>query len=163
MVKANFFQAIAAGVLLYRAFKYIGAQKRSIEGYEVSVKKFGLNRIDLNEIDFNVMLEFTNKSGAAVTVGNFDFDVLVNGLRLGRIKSNEFIKLNSYATSFIPFNLRVFLKDLGANSAKLFDLLQEKPNFNIKLVGQFQVETLPGVYKTIPGNFESTISNLIFG
>ena len=109
------------------------------------------------------MLEFTNKSGAAVTVGGFDFDVLVNGLRLGRIKSNEFIKLNRYANSFIPFNLRVFLKDLGANSAKLFDLLQEKPNFNIKLVGQFQVETLPGVYKTIPGNYESTISNLILG
>jgi hypothetical protein len=163
MVKANFFKAIAAGIILYRVVKYIGQQKRSIESWDYRIKGFSLVRIDLHSIEFQIVLDVINKSGAAIKAGMFDLDTILEGIKVGRISTNDFFEIKPYSNTEIPFRLKVYLKDLGTNRSRLIDLLQSNPNFKIELNGTFQVETLPGVYKPVPVDYETRIANLITG
>ena len=163
MVKANFFKAIAAGVILYRVVKYIGQQKRSIESWNYRIKGFSLVRIDLHSIEFEIILDVMNKSGAAIRAGMFDLDVILEGIKVGRINSNDFFEIKPHSNTAIPFRLKVYLKDLGTNRSRLINMLQSNPNFKIELNGNFQVETLPGLYKAVPVDYETRISNLITG
>jgi len=128
MVKPNFFKAITAGVILYRVFRYIGAQRRLLEAYEFNIRQF-------------------NIAGFSA-----DGD--------GRAVSNDFVDIQPYATSAVSFDVRVRPKDLGALGQDLLNKLQNLGSTKVRLVGQFSLETIPGVYKTIPVDFTDTIYNL---
>ena len=94
MVKANFFKAFAAGVILYRVIKYIGQQKRLVEEFGYTLKRFNLSKVDLNALEFNIILGIDNKSAGSIKVGKIDLDVILGGLDLGRIKQGIPIKID---------------------------------------------------------------------
>jgi hypothetical protein len=41
--------------------------------------------------------------------------------------------------------------------------LQKAGDLKIKLTGSFSLETLPGIYKTVPVNYEDTVQNIMLG
>lgn len=161
MVKPNFFKAIAAGVVLFRVFKYIGNQKRLLEQWDYKIKAFKLTGFDGFELKFNLTLELDNRSGASLSAGMFDFDVFVDGIRIGRAISNDFVDIQPYSTSAVNFDLRVRPKDLKQAGKKLLDIVMNAPGVKIKIVGGFSMETLPGVYKQVPVNYEDTVINIL--
>lgn len=161
MVKPNFFKAIAAGVVLFRVFKYIGNQKRLLEQWDYKIKTFKLSGFDGFELKFNLSLELDNRSGANLSAGMFDFDVFVDGIRIGRAISNDFVDIQPYSTSVVNFDLRVRPKDLQQAGKKLLDIVMNAPGVKIKIVGAFSMETLPGIYKSIPVNYEDTVINIL--
>lgn len=161
MVKPNFFKAIAAGVILYRVFRYIGAQRRLLEAYDFNIKQFNIEGFTPDgDIKFNVVFELVNRSGAAIKAGLFDFDCFVDNIKVGRAVSNEFVDIQPYATSAVSFDVRVRPKELGALGKELIKRLQNIGSTKVRLVGQFSIETLPGVYKTVPVDFSDTVFNL---
>jgi LEA14-like dessication related protein len=161
MVKPNFFKAIAAGVVLFRVFKYIGNQKRLLEQWDYKIKAFKLSGFDGFELKFTLSLELDNRSGASLSAGMFDFDVFVDGIRIGRAISNDFVDIQPYSTSAVNFDLRVRPKDLKQAGKKLLDIVMNAPGVKIKIVGGFSMETLPGVYKQVPVNYEDTVINIL--
>jgi len=161
MVKPNFFKAITAGVILYRVFRYIGAQRRLLEAYDFNIRQFNIVGFSADgDIKFNVVFELVNRSGAAIKAGLFDFDCFVDNIKVGRAVSNDFVDIQPYATSAVSFDVRVRPKDLGALGQDLLNKLQNLGSTKVRLVGQFSLETLPGVYKTVPVDFTDTVFNL---
>ena len=163
MVKANFFRAIAAGIALWRVAKYIGNQRRLIEQWDYKVRSFRLVGFAGGELRFNLDFELDNRSGASMSAGLFDFDVFVDGVKIGRAISNDFVDIQPYSRSSVNFDLRVRVKDLGAAGQKFIKAIDQVGKIKIKLVGQFSMQTLPGMYKTVPVNYEDSVSNLFFG
>lgn len=161
MVKPNFFKAITAGVILYRVFKYIGVQRRLLEAYDFNVKQFNIEGFTLEgDIKFNIVFELVNRSGAAIKAGLFDFDCFVDNIKVGRAVSNDFVNIQPYATGAVAFDVRVRPKDLGTLGQELIKKFQSITGTKVRLVGQFSIETLPNVYKTVPVDFSDTVFNL---
>ena len=163
MVKPNFFKAIAAGVILFRVFKYIGNQKRLLEQWDYKVKALRLVGFDGFDLKLDLVFDLINRSAASLNAGMFDFDVYVDGIRIGRAISNDFIDIQPYKTTTVNFDLRVRPKDLGTAGPQLLQALQKAGDLKIKLTGSFSLETLPGIYKTVPVNYEDTVQNIILG
>ena len=162
MVKANFFKAIATGVLLFRVIRYIGNQKRLLEAYDFNIRELRLLGFAGGELKFNLVFDVENRSGAAIQAGLFDFDCFIDGIKVGRAVSNDFIDIQPYSISPVNFDIRVRPKDLGALGQKLLDAIGNFGGIKVRLVGQFSIETLPGVYKTVPVDFTDTAQNLLF-
>ena len=163
MVKPNFFKAIATGVIIWRVFRYIGAQKRLMEVYDYNIKELRLVGFGQDGLKLKLVFDFINNSGAGIKAGLFDFDVFIDGIRVGRAINNGFVDVQPYSTTAVTFDLRIKPSDLGAAGQKVVDSLNKIGDINIKLVGRFSTETLPGVYKTVPVNFSDTAANLFFG
>lgn len=163
MVKPNFFRAIAAGVILYRVVRYIGNQKRLLEQWDYKVKALRLVGFDGFDLKLDLVFDVINRSAASLSAGMFDFDVYLDGIRIGRAISNNFVDIKPYETTTVNFDLRVRPKDLGSQGKDLLKALQKAGDLKIKLAGNFSLETLPGMYKTVPVNYEDSIRNLIFG
>lgn len=163
MVKPNFFKAIAAGVILFRVIRHIGNQRRLLEQWDYKVRSLRLVGFAGGELRFNLDFELDNRTGANLSAGLFDFDVFVDGVKIGRAISNNFVDIQPYSTSAVNFDLRVRPKDLGAAGQKLVQAIDQIGKVNMKLVGSFSMQTLPGIYKTVPVNYEDSVSNLFFG
>jgi len=165
MVKANFFKAIATGVLLFRVIRYIGNKKRLLEAYDFNIRELRLLGFAGGELKFNLVFDVENRSGAAIKAGLFDFDCFIDGIKVGRAVSGGsrvFIDIQPYSISPVNFDIRVRPKDLGALGQKLLDAIGNFGGIKVRLVGQFSIETLPGVYKTVPVDFTDTAQNLLF-
>jgi hypothetical protein len=162
MVKANFFKAIATGLILLRVLRYIGNQQRLVEAYVYNIRELRLLGFSGGELKFNLLFDVENRSGAAIKAGLFDFDCFIDGIRVGRAVSNDFIDIQPYSISPVSFDIRVRPKDLGALGQKLLDAVGNFGGINVRLVGQFSIETLPGVYKNVPVDFTDTAQNLLF-
>jgi len=162
MVKANFFKAIATGVIVWRVFRYIGGQKRLLETWDYNIREFRLVGFGGGEIKFQMAFDFYNNSGASIRAGLFDFDVYIDGTRIGRAINNDFVDIQPYSTIPVYFDLRVKPSDLGTAGQNLLNSINKIGDVNVRLVGRFSSETLPGIYKTIPVDFTDTVSNLIF-
>lgn len=163
MVKANFFKAIATGVIVWRVFKYIGVQKRLLETWDYNIRELRLVGFGGGELKFQLAFDFYNNSGAQIRAGLFDFDVYIDGTRIGRAINNDFVDIQPYSTIPVYFDLRVRPSDLGAAGKNLMNSINKIGDVKVRLVGRFSTETLPGVYKTIPVDFTDTASNLFFG
>jgi LEA14-like dessication related protein len=163
MVKANFFKAIATGVIVWRVFKYIGAQKRLLETWDYNIRELRLVGFGGGELKFQMAFDFYNNSGASIRAGLFDFDVYIDGTRIGRAINNDFVDIQPYSTIPVYFDLRVRPHDLGAAGQNLMNSINKIGDVKVRLVGRFSTETLPGVYKTVPVDFTDTASNLFFG
>ena len=161
MVKANFFKAFAAGVILYRVIRYIGQQKRLVEEFGYSLKRFKLSKVDLTSLEFVIVLGINNKSAANIKVGKIDLDVILGGIDLGRIKQGIPIKIDPYTVGDAKFRLRVPLQDLGAKAQDLLRLVYQTKDLSVELNGEFEVEAFPNTFKTIPVNFKSTVREII--
>ena len=71
------------------------------------------------------------------------------------------IKIDPYTMGEAKFRLRVPLKDLGAKAQNLLKLVYRTKNLSVKLNGEFEVETFPNTFKTVPVRFESTVREIL--
>ena len=132
-----------------------------MEAYNFNVRQFNVAGFTADgDIKFNIVFEVENRSGAAIKAGLYDFDCFVDNIKIGRAVSNDFVDIQPYSTTAVNFDVRVRPKDLGDVGSVLLDKLGSLGSINVRLVGQFSLETLPNVYKTVPVNFNDTVFNL---
>lgn len=163
MVKPNFFKALAAGVIVWRVFEYIGKQKRLLETWDYNIQSLRLTGFQAGILKFKLTFDIINNSGATIHAGLFDFDVFLDGIRVGRAINNEFVDVQPYSTTPVNFDLRVTPSELKTGGQKLMESINKIGDIKVRLLGRFSTETLPEVYKTINVDFTDTARNLVFG
>ncbi len=163
MVKPNFFKALAAGVIVWRVFKYIGNQKRLLETWDYNIQSLRLMGFQAGTLKFKLTFDVINNSGATIRAGLFDFDVFLDGIRVGRAINNDFVDVQPYSTTPVNFNLRITPKELKTGGQKVMDSINKIGDIKVRLLGRFSTETLPGIYKVVPVDFTDTARNLFFG
>ena len=163
MVKPNFFKALAAGVIVWRVFKYIGNQKRLLETWDYNIESLRLMGFQAGTLKFKLTFDVINNSGATIRAGLFDFDVFLDGIRVGRAINNDFVDVQPYSTTPVNFDLRVTPKELKTGGQKVMESINKIGDIKVRLLGRFSTETLPDVYKVVPVDFTDTARNLFFG
>lgn len=163
MVKPNFFKAFATGIIVWRVFQYIGKQKRLLETWDYNIQSLRLMGFQAGTLKFKLTVDFINNSGASLHTGLFDFDVFIDGVRVGRAINNDFVDIQPYSTTPVNFNLRITPSELKTGGQKLMDSINKVGDIKVRMLGRFSVQTLPDVYKTVPVDFEDTARNLFFG
>jgi hypothetical protein len=163
MVKPNFFKALAAGVIVWRVFKYIGTQKRLLETWDYNIQSLRLMGFQAGTLKFKLTFDVINNSGATIRAGLFDFDVFLDGIRVGRAINNDFVDVQPYSTTPVNFDLRVTPKELKTGGQKVMESINKIGDIRVRLLGRFSTETLPDVYKVVPVDFTDTARNLFFG
>lgn len=154
MVKANFFKAIGAGILLYRALTYIGGQRRLYNTSEIQVNRLIVNRITMDGVEFSLDTTLNNISGGNLRIARINVEVFLEGIKIGNAVSDQLITISPNKATDINFDIVTRFKDLGNLSSKFRDLLQDFTNKKVRLLGTMSIETLPNVYKTI--NIDTT-------
>lgn len=163
MVKPNFFKLIVAGAIVLRVIRYVGAQKRLLETWDYNIKGFRLVGYQAGTFKFKLTFDIINRSGAQIKAGLFDFDVFLDGVRIGRAINNGFVDIQPYATSPVSFDIRVDPNELKTGGQRVLDSINKVGDLKIKLLGRFSTETLPGVYKVVPVDYTDTVRNIITG
>jgi LEA14-like dessication related protein len=161
MVKANFFKAIAVGVLVYRVFQTIGKQRRLIEQYGFRVNYLKVVGIGLDEVKFNLQLNVENTTAATINLGRIDLDVFLDGIKIGRAINDSQINIGGYSNTNVNFDVRTKFKELGAFKNRFLDVIKDFSNKKVRLVGNITVETLPNVYKEVKIDFEQKVIDFI--
>ena len=162
MVKPNFFKVIASGLLLWRVAQYIGRQKRLLETWDYKIRELRLLGFSGGQLKFNLAFDLMNNSGVTIRAGLFDFDVFIDGIRVGRAINNDFVDIQPYTTIPVNFDLRFRPSELGQAGKQLVNRIDQIGGIKVRVVGQFSTETLPGMYKTVPVDFTDTAANLFF-
>ena len=162
MVKPNFFKALVAGVIVWRVFEYIGKQKRLLETWDYNIQSLRLMGFQAGTLKFKLTFDVINNSGATIRAGLFDFDVFLNGIRVGRAINNDFVDVQPYSTTPVNFDLRVTPKELKTGGQKVMESINKIGDIKVRLLGRFSTETLPDVYKVVKVDFTDTARNLFF-
>lgn len=102
-------------------FKVLGAKKLVVSGGKVS---------------FELITQFKNNSNISATVTNQDYDVLINGTRVGIISSSESISIKAQDYNIIPLKVDVSLNSLLTQSlANLGNFFGNKDAIKLTLKG----------------------------
>lgn len=103
------------------AFKVLGAKSLNISGGKVS---------------FELITQFKNNSNISATVTNQDYDVLINGNRVGIIHSEENISIKAQDYNIIPLKVDVSINSLLTQSlANLGNFFSNKDAIKVTLKG----------------------------
>jgi len=161
VMKANFFKAIGAGLLLYRVITYISEKKRLFNQLRISINALKVRSINKDSVDFVLSLNLENVTGASLKIGMLDFDVFLDGIKIGTARSNDFIELGSHEKTTVQLNVRTLFEDLRTMAAKFRKLLQNFTGKDVRILGTISVETLPNVYKTINIDYKQSVIDFI--
>ncbi|HAP00850.1 MAG TPA: hypothetical protein DCQ93_02885 [Bacteroidetes bacterium] len=127
---------------------------------------FKLNKVSLGSIDrngFSIILEYTitNKSVYGVTIENYNFDIYINGIYVGKVNSVSKFDINSFGTS--PLTLSVYVPfKLDAKLLTLLPLLKTDISRVIfELRGTMSAKALGFSVAKIPVTYSTDLKSLI--
>lgn len=102
-------------------FKVLGAKNLVISGGKIS---------------FELITQFKNNSNLSATVTKQDYDVLINGSRVGVVSSNTAIDIKAQDYNIIPLKVDVSINSLLTQSlANLANYFSNKDAIKITLTG----------------------------
>ena len=83
------------------------------------VDQFFINKINTEGIDANLNLKIKNTNSFGFSIYPSEFDIVYNGMRLGKAKLNKRVHIDGNAERVYSFNLKSNLSGLN-----IFDVLQ---------------------------------------
>ena len=159
-LKPNFFQAIAALTLLYKAYKYITRQAKLLEKWDYSILGVRLMGVTKDFLDLQIELELKNPSAVTLTVSEFTMDVFIDGIKVGNTAKQGQYSIPKYGSDVLTFNVRAFYKKLGPALGVLISKIGKIDAVQIRLKGQLYVQTVPGVFAPVPFDITDSAINL---
>jgi LEA14-like dessication related protein len=125
---------VGAGVLASGAYLVSQIQKLKTGAFKVLGAK-GLV-ISGGKVSFELITQFKNNSNLSATVTNQDYDVLINGNRVGIISSKESIDIKAQDYNIIPLKVDVSISSILTQSlANVANFLNNKDAIKITLKG----------------------------
>lgn len=154
---------IAAGaisvVAVLGVFAYI--QYKRLMDYCISVKKIAINSIGAQGLDFNIWLNFLNKSGVKFTIVSQTYKVYLNDKFITTLSNTSPNVIQPKATSEIGLNVRInpkqLLQEVGLS---VFDMLKDFNKTRIKIDMKMRVKLL-GITIPVPYVYEDTIQGMM--
>jgi LEA14-like dessication related protein len=83
------------------------------------VDQFFVNKINTEVIDANLNLKIKNTNSFGFSIYPSEFDIIYNGMHLGKAKLNKRVHIDGNTERVYSFNLKSNLSDLN-----IFDVLQ---------------------------------------
>jgi len=118
---------VGLGVAAVGGGAYLYSQLQKIKTGTFKVLGVKDLKVNAGKLTLTIMSQFKNNSNISATVTNQDYDVLINGTKIGNVSNHEsvFVKANDY--NIIPLNIEVSLSFLLQESlANLGNILNNK-------------------------------------
>ena len=96
------------------------------------VDQFFINKINTEGIDANLSLKIKNTNNFGFSIYPSEFDIIYNGMHLGKAKLNKRVHIDGNTERVYSFNLKSNLGDLN-----IFDVLQL---FNAENMGKIEIK-----------------------
>jgi LEA14-like dessication related protein len=148
---------IFGGLLIVGGLAY--AEYKRLMNFKISLNKIRINNLGLNNINFDMTLNFKNDSSQKFTLINQYYDVYVNNVYAANVISKNQAILNPNSTSQIAVNIKINPADL-LKKINLVSLLQDTSNINIKVDSKLRVKAY-GITFNAPFVYESTIKEMM--
>ena len=85
----------------------------------IGIDQFFINKINTEGIDANLSLKIKNTNSFGFSIYPSEFDIIYNGMHLGKAKLNKRVHIDGNTERVYSFNLKSNLSDLN-----IFDVLQ---------------------------------------
>lgn len=118
---------VGLGVAAVSGGAYLHSQLKKIKTGTFKVLGVKDLKVNAGKLTLTIMSQFKNNSNISATVTNQDYDVLINGTKIGNVSNHEsiFVEANNY--NIIPLNIEVSLSFLLQESlANLGNILNNK-------------------------------------
>ena len=159
-LKPNFFNAVAVAALVWRVYEYAKKQYRLISKWDYEIVGVRLRALTATFVDLDIVVDFKNLSGVSATVSNFEMDVYVEGLLIGRAEKKDLYTFPKYGNNELTFTVRSYLNQFGKAISKALPLLSRPGEVRVRIKGQFYTETVPGVFVPVKFDFTDSALNL---
>lgn len=143
-----------AGALAYLQYK-------KLMNYVIKVKNVVIKNASINSLNFDLYLNFENKSSVAFEIVSQTYDVYINDTLISKLNGKEIVNVAPSSISVIP--LKVNIKPLEVLNKLKKDSLNMIANFgNNKLKVNIKLQVkLYGFTVNIPFIYESTIKEMM--
>jgi LEA14-like dessication related protein len=148
-----------AVVSLLGALAYL--QYKKLMDYCISVKRVKINTVGLASINFNIWLNFLNKSSVPFTLMSQTYKVYLNDKYITTLSNNKPNIVKAKTTSEIALNVDInpksVFKEIGLS---VFDMASNYKKIMIKIDMKMKVK-LYGITITIPYVYEDTLEGMM--
>lgn len=100
------------------------------------VKGFKINKIDTKGIDADILLGVKNPNSIGFSVYRSEFDVIYNGINLGKARSSKRVHIDANADKTYSFNLKSDFKNI--NLMDIMKLVQGGGNGMVQVKGDLK-------------------------
>jgi LEA14-like dessication related protein len=148
---------IFGGLLVVGGLAY--AQYRRLMNFKISVNRIKINKLGLNNINLDMVLNFQNNSSAKFTLINQSYNVYINDVFAANIVSKNQSTLYPNKISPIAVNIKINPSDF-LNKINLVSILQDSSNAKIKIDSKLKISAY-GITFNAPFVYESTIKEMM--
>ena len=107
-------------IFLLILLSFLISSCRNLKETTVSgIDQFFINKINTEGIDANLSLKIKNTNSFGFSIYPSEFDIIYNGMHLGKAKLNKRVHIDGNSERVYSFNLKSNLSDLN-----IFDVLQ---------------------------------------
>jgi len=159
-IKPNFFNAVAVAVLAWRVFEYAKNQYRLLQKWDYEILGTRIKTITPQYIDIEIKMQIKNLSGISLTIADFDMDVFVDGVKIGAAQKREAYTIPKYGTNDLIFDVRSYFRQFRQALAKVLPRLTKPGETPVRLKGRFMMETVPGIWVSVPFDITDNALNL---
>ncbi len=146
-------------VTIAGAFAYL--QYKKLMNYTIKLKNIVVRSANLSSLNFDLFLNFENKSNISFEILSQTYDVYVNDVLISKLKGKQVVKIQPKSTSVIPLKVNIKPSDILNKLGKgALNLIANFGNNRLKVNVKLQVK-LYGFTFNIPFVYESTISEMI--
>ena len=132
------FLLLGVGGVAYGLYSFYIKQLEILENLNYSLKKIRLGNISLDSTEINLTLEVVNNSDISITITKYYFDVFVNNIFVGVVKSGNINQQLKGLGGISTFNVTVKIKNSALIGTNLISGLRENlKNSTIRLKGVY--------------------------
>ena len=132
------FLLLGVGGVAYGLYSFYLKQLEILENLNYSLKKIRVGNISLDSTEINLTLEVVNNSDISITITNYYFDVFVNNIFVGVVKSGNINQQLKGLGGISTFNVTVKIKNSALIGTNLISGLRENlKNSTIRLKGVY--------------------------
>lgn len=143
-----------AGALAYLQYK-------KLMNYTIKFRNIVVKSANLSSLNFDLFLNFENKSNIAFEILSQTYDVYINDVLISKLKGKEVVKIEPKSTSVIPFKVNIKPSDILNKLGKdALNLIANFGNNKLKVNVKLQVK-LYGFTVNIPFVYESKINEIV--
>jgi LEA14-like dessication related protein len=120
---------VAVTVFLYSCKDFKEAQVTGVKGFKV-------NKIDSKGINADLLLGIKNPNNIGFSIYKSEFDVIYNGINLGKARSSKRVHIKANTEETYSFNLKSDFKDI--NLMDIMKLVQGGGNGMVQVKGDLK-------------------------
>lgn len=160
------FWGFVSGIIIGTG-SYVWLNVRRAMNFKYKISGFKLKEHDLTSLLIDLKLVISNPSSLNAVIHNYDFNVYVNGSKIGNIKSNKSLRVDSNAdtTIVLPVRLdRTKFSDYNSFS-RLYSLLltsvQNAEKINVAIKGTLTGTAFGLSVKNYPVDITYTLKEIL--